>query len=74
MASALAAAFTPDAGAAASDSSSPNMANDRLRDHDYDANMASLGGRLSRFEQIFSEVGESIGTVRAESASLVVLI
>ena len=53
MASALAAAFTPDAGAAASDSISPNMANDRLRDHDYDANMASLGGRLSRFEQIF---------------------
>jgi hypothetical protein len=73
VASALAAAFTPDAGAAASDSISPNMANDRLRDHDYDANMASLGGRLSRFEQIFSEVRESIGTIRAESASLVVL-
>jgi hypothetical protein len=50
------------------------MANNRLRNQDYDSNMASLGGRLSRFEQIFSEVGESIGTVRAESASLVVLI
>ena len=35
--------------------------------------MASLGGRLSRFEQIFSKVRESIGTARAESASLVAL-
>ena len=54
MASASAAAFNPDAGAAGSDSISPYMANDRLRDHNYDANMASLGGCLSRFEQIFS--------------------
>jgi hypothetical protein len=56
-----------------SDSNDQIMANERLRNRDYDSNMASLGGRLSRFEQIFSEVRDSIGTVRAESASLVVL-
>jgi hypothetical protein len=73
----IAEAFTPDAVAAAlaeiSDSNDQIMANKRLRNRDYDSNMASLGGRLSRFEQIFSEVRDSIGTVRAESASLVVL-
>ena len=75
--STMAAAFNPDDVAAVlaeiSESNSLLMANDRLRNRDYDSNMASLGGRLSRFEQIFSEVRESIGTVRAESASLVVL-
>jgi hypothetical protein len=35
--------------------------------------MASLGGCLSRFEQIFSEVNENIGAVWAESSSLVKL-
>jgi hypothetical protein len=73
----MAAAFTPNAVAAAlaeiSDSSDQLMANERLRNRDYNSNMASLGGRLSQFEQIFSEVRESIGTVQAESASLVVL-
>ncbi len=75
--STMAAAFTPDAAAAVlaeiSDTNDQLMANDRLRNRDYDSNMASLGGCLSRFEQIFSEVRDSIGTVRAESASLVVL-
>ena len=47
--------------------------NDRQRARDYDTNMATFGGRVSRFEEIFSEVNESIGLVRAESASLVVL-
>jgi len=46
------------------------MANDRLRNRDYDSNMASLGGRISRFEQILSEVHESIGTIQAESVVL----
>ena len=35
--------------------------------------MATLGGRLSRFEQIFSKVRDSIGSVWAESAFLVEL-
>ena len=73
----VAAAFTPDAVAAAlseiSGSSDQLTANERLRNRDYDSNMATLGGRLSRFEQIFSEVRDSIGSVQAESASLVAL-
>ena len=73
----VAAAFTPDAVVAAlaeiSASSDQLTANERLRNQDYDSNMATLGGRLSRFEQIFSEVRDSIGSVRAESASLVAL-
>ena len=55
----MAAAFNPNAVAAAlveiSGSNSQIMANDRLRNRDYNSTMASLGGRLSRFEQIFSE-------------------
>ena len=47
----MAAAFNPDAVAAAlaeiSETSDQLMANDRLRNRDYDSNMASLGGRLS---------------------------
>ncbi len=38
-----------------------------------DSNKASLGGRHSRIEQMFSDVRENIGLVRAESASLVVI-
>ena len=69
----MAAASVADAFAEILDSNDQILANERLRNRDYDSNMASLGGRLSRFEQIFSEVRDSIGTVRAESASLVVL-
>ena len=75
--STMAAAFNPDAVVAAlaeiSESNSQLLANKRLRNQDYDSNMASLGGRLSQFEQFFFKVRESIGTVRAESASLVML-
>ena len=71
------ATFTPDAVAAALAeilaSSDQLTANERLRNRDYDSNMATLGGCLSRFEQVFSEVRNSIGSVRAESASLVAL-
>jgi hypothetical protein len=53
----MAAAFNPDAVAAVlaeiSASSDQLMANERLRNKDNDSNMATLGGRLSRFEQIF---------------------
>ena len=69
----MAAASAADALAEISDSNDQILANERLRNRDYDSNMASLGGRLSRFEQILSEVRDSIGTVRADSASLVVL-
>jgi hypothetical protein len=73
----VAAAFTPDAMAAAlaeiSASSDQLTVNERLRNQDYDSSMATLGGCLSRFEQIFSEVRDGIGSVRAESASLVAL-
>jgi hypothetical protein len=72
-----AAAFNPAAVAAALadilESNSQLLANDRLRSRHYDTNMATFGGRLSRFEQIFSEVNESISMVWAESASLVTL-
>jgi hypothetical protein len=40
---------------------------------DYESNMASLGGRHSRVEQMFSAVSEHIGVVWAESSSLVVM-
>jgi hypothetical protein len=73
----LAAAFNPDDVAAALveilASSEQIMANERLRNRDYNTNMAMLGGRLSRFEQIFPEVRDSIDIVRAESVSLVAL-
>jgi hypothetical protein len=49
------------------------IANESLRNRDYDSNMATLDGCLSRFEQISSEVRESIDIVRAESVSLVAL-
>ena len=67
----MAAAFHPDAVAAALAEISDS--NERLRNQDYDSNMASLGGCLSRFEKIFSKVRESIGIVWAESSSLVAL-
>ena len=35
--------------------------------------MATFGGRVSRFEEIFSKVNKRIGLVRAESASLVTI-
>ncbi len=70
-------AFNPDAVAAALveilASSEQITANERLRNRDYDTNMATLGGRLSRFEQIFSEVRNSIDIVWAEYVSLVAL-
>ncbi len=73
----MAAAFNPDDVAAALveilASSEQITANERLCNRDYDTNMATLGGRLSRFEQIFSEVRDSIDIVRAESVSLVAL-
>ncbi len=54
----VAATFTPDAVAAAlaeiSASSDQLTANERLCNRDYDSNMATLGGCLSRFEQILS--------------------
>ena len=72
-----AAAFNPAAVAAAlaeiSESNSQLLANDCLRSRHYDMNMATFGGRFSRFEQIFSKVNESIGMVWAESASLATL-
>ena len=74
---ASAAAFNPDDVAAALveilASSEQITANERLRNRDYDTNMATLGGCLSRFEQIFSEVRDSIDIVWAESVSLVAL-
>ena len=74
---ASAAAFNPDDVAAALveilASSEQITANKRLRNRDYDTNMATLGGRLSRFEQIFSKVRDSIEIVWAESVSLVAL-
>jgi hypothetical protein len=73
----MAAAFNPAAVAAALaeilESSSQLLANDRLRSCDYDTNMATFGGCLSRFERIFSKVNESIGVIWADSASLVTL-
>ena len=73
----MAAAFNPAIVAAAlaeiSESNSQLLANDRLCSRDYNTNIATFGGCLSRFEQIFSKVNESIGMVRAESASLVML-
>jgi len=73
----VAAAFTPNAVAAALAeilaSSDQLTANERLHNCDYNSNMATLGGRPSQFKQIFSEVHDSIGSVWAESASLVVL-
>jgi hypothetical protein len=72
-----AAAFNPATIEAAlveiSESNIQMLANDRLRSRDYDTNMATFGGCLSQFEQIFSEVNKSIGLVWAESASLVML-
>ena len=49
------------------------VASERQRNRDYDSNMAFLGGRHSRVEQMFSDVSEHIGMVRAESSSLVVM-
>jgi len=49
------------------------VAPERHCNRDYDTNMASLGGRHSRVEQMFSEVSEHIGLVGAESSALVVL-
>jgi hypothetical protein len=49
------------------------VASERQRNRDYDTNMASLGGRHSRVEQMFSDVSERIGLVGAESSALVVL-
>ena len=73
----MAAAFNPAAVAAALaeilELNSQLLANDCLRSRHYDMNMATFGGRFSRFEQIFSKVNESIGMVWAESASLATL-
>jgi len=41
------------------------VASERQRNRDYHSNMASLGGRHSRVEQMFSAVSEHIGVVRA---------
>ena len=49
------------------------VASERQRNRDYDSNMASLGGRHSRVEQMFLDVSEHIGLVRSESSSLVVM-
>jgi hypothetical protein len=49
------------------------LASERQRNRDYNTNMASLGGRHSRVEQMFSDVSERIGLVGAESSALVVL-
>jgi hypothetical protein len=49
------------------------VASERQRNRDYDTNMASLGGRHSRVEQMFLDVSERIGLVGAESSALVVL-
>jgi hypothetical protein len=73
----MAAAFNPAAVAAALaeilELNIQLLANNCLRSRDYNTNMATVGGRLSQFEQIFSEVNESIGMVWAESVSLVTL-
>ena len=49
------------------------VASERQRNRDYATNMASLGGRHSRVEQMFLDVSERIGLVGAESSALVVL-
>ena len=49
------------------------VASERQRNRDFDTNMASLGGRHSRIEQMFADVSERIGLVGAESSALVVL-
>jgi hypothetical protein len=49
------------------------VALERQRTRDYDSNMASLGGRHSRVEQMFLDVSKHIGMVWAESSSLVVM-
>jgi len=49
------------------------VALERQHNQDYDSNMASLGRRHSRVEQMFLDVSEHIGMVRAESSSLVVM-
>ena len=41
------------------------VASERQRNRDYDTNMASLGGRHSRVEQMFLDLSERIGLVWA---------
>jgi len=49
------------------------VASERQCNRNYDTNMASLGGRHSRVEQMFLDMSERIGLVGAESSALVVL-
>jgi hypothetical protein len=55
------------------ESNRPMVASERKRNRDFDSNMASLGGRHSRVEQMFLDMSEHIGLFRAESSSLVVM-